>query len=245
MAVLPHWLGRSPAVLAHRGGGALGPENSLDTLRLAAHHGADAVEIDVQQLGDDTLVLHHDAFVIDGEDWRWLRDLTLDEFSRLHERPVTATDLLECIVATNLGVYLELKAVGRAGVDRLVSGVVEHGMAERTVIASFRHDITARVAADGRVVAAALYRDRFADPVALAHDLGCHVLHPCFDGDDGMIDLMRGAWIDRVHDHGVAVVGWNTNDVDVLRRMVDAGFDVVCTDDPRCRPSRAGDDRGS
>ena len=129
--------------------------------------------------------------------------------------------------------YLEIKAVSPAGVDRVVDAVVDHGLAERTVIGSFRHDVPARVAADGRVAASVLFRDPFLDPLALASDLGCSVLHPCFDGNDGMIDLMRGEWIERLHDRRLGVVGWNTNDAETMSRMADAGFDVLCTDDPR------------
>ena len=54
--------------------------------------------------------------------------------------------------------------------------------------------------------------------------------------DDGMIDLMRGDWIERLHRNDVTVVGWNTNELATMTRMVEAGFDVLCTDDPRVWP---------
>ncbi|UCV20213.1 glycerophosphodiester phosphodiesterase [Ferribacterium limneticum] len=50
---LPRWF-------AHRGGGALAPENTLAGLRLAARLGFAAVEFDVMLSGDGTPVLIHD-----------------------------------------------------------------------------------------------------------------------------------------------------------------------------------------
>lgn len=51
--LLPRWF-------AHRGGGALAPENTLAGIRLAAHLGYEAVEFDVMLSGDGTPVLIHD-----------------------------------------------------------------------------------------------------------------------------------------------------------------------------------------
>ncbi len=50
---LPRWF-------AHRGGGALAPENTLAGIRLAARLGFSAVEFDVMLSGDGTPVLIHD-----------------------------------------------------------------------------------------------------------------------------------------------------------------------------------------
>ena len=50
---LPRWF-------AHRGGGALAPENTLAGIRLAARMGYRAVEFDVMLSGDGTPVLIHD-----------------------------------------------------------------------------------------------------------------------------------------------------------------------------------------
>lgn len=47
-------------VTAHRGSSAEAPENTLSAIRLAIAQGADWVEIDVQEVGDGTLVLLHD-----------------------------------------------------------------------------------------------------------------------------------------------------------------------------------------
>jgi glycerophosphoryl diester phosphodiesterase len=51
---------KGPLVVAHRGGGALAPENTLAAFRNAVRLGSDAVELDVLVTRDGHLVAHHD-----------------------------------------------------------------------------------------------------------------------------------------------------------------------------------------
>ena len=63
-SVFPVLRPRHPvAVIAHRGGSALAPENTLAALRNAVRLGADFVEIDVRATRDGRLVLMHDGSV--------------------------------------------------------------------------------------------------------------------------------------------------------------------------------------
>src|SRR5689334_4599784 len=72
----PTWLvSGEMAIVAHRGGAALGPENSIEVLEAAQAAGAAAVEVDVHELGDGSLVLTHDGHIVAGEHWFWIRDL--------------------------------------------------------------------------------------------------------------------------------------------------------------------------
>jgi len=50
-----------PLVFAHRGGRALGPENTIATFDAGLAAGADGLELDVHLSADDILVVHHDA----------------------------------------------------------------------------------------------------------------------------------------------------------------------------------------
>ena len=52
-----------PRIVAHRGGGALAPENTLGAIRLGASMGFKGVEFDVMLAGDGTPVLIHDETV--------------------------------------------------------------------------------------------------------------------------------------------------------------------------------------
>ena len=228
------------AVIAHRGGAALGPANSVEVLAAATGAGADAVEIDVQELGDGSLVLFHDRSIVDGEQRYRLGDLDLDQFESLASaRAVLLDELPERLQPLGLGLYLDVKHVSASGLVSLLDSIANSSIAERSVIGSFSMDIVLAVVRDGRLPASMLYHDRSLDPVVLAAQVGCRIMHPCFDSDPWMVARLAGAWMERVHEAGVAVVCWNSNDPAVLAEMAVAGFDAVCTDDPRL-VARAG-----
>lgn len=48
-------------VIAHRAGAVFAPENTISALNIAIADGANTAEIDVQQLGDGTLIVLHDS----------------------------------------------------------------------------------------------------------------------------------------------------------------------------------------
>ena len=56
-------VGGAPLVIAHRGAAAEAPENTIEAFDLSVFLGADALELDVQQAGDGTLVVIHDSTV--------------------------------------------------------------------------------------------------------------------------------------------------------------------------------------
>ena len=58
---MPFFDFRRPLVLAHRGGCALGPENTLAAFDLGLQAGADGLELDVHLSSDDVPVVHHDS----------------------------------------------------------------------------------------------------------------------------------------------------------------------------------------
>lgn len=223
-----------PAVMAHRGGALLGPANSVEVLAAAAAAGSDVVEIDVQELGDGSLVLFHDGSIVEGEQRHRLIDLDLAQFESMSgSSAVMLAELPERLVPLGLGLYLDVKRVTGPGLASLLDVIATSAVAERAVIGSFSVDTAAAVVADGRLPASVLYHDRTLDPLALASSIGCTIVHPCFDSDPWMVARLAGEWMERVHEAGVAVVGWNVNDSALLKEMAAAGFDVLCTDDPR------------
>ena len=54
---------RQQPVIAHRGGGARAPENTIEAMRLGLAAGADALEFDVRLSADGEIVVIHDATV--------------------------------------------------------------------------------------------------------------------------------------------------------------------------------------
>ena len=58
---MPFFDYRGPLVFAHRGGCALGPENTLAAFDLGVQAGADGLELDVHLSADGVPVVHHDS----------------------------------------------------------------------------------------------------------------------------------------------------------------------------------------
>lgn len=60
MILMPFFAASRPLVFAHRGGCALGPENTLAAFDLGVSAGADGIELDVQLSADGVVVVCHD-----------------------------------------------------------------------------------------------------------------------------------------------------------------------------------------
>lgn len=224
----------SCAVVAHRGGSLLGPANTIETVVMAAAAGADAVEIDLHELGDGTLVLVHDGKIRRRGRRVPLREVDIVRLSALTgDPPVLLEALIERMEDLPTGLYLDIKAVTTGGLRRALDLLCSSSLAERTVVGSFDIHRVREVAEDGRLPASVLYRDNSIDPVALAGRTGCAVVHPCFDDEPWMVDRLAGEWMDKAHATGLTVISWNSNDPGLLTKMVAAGFDAICTDDPR------------
>lgn len=127
--------GGSPLIVAHRGGAALGPENSLLAVERSIALGVDAVEVDVRMSADGCPVVMHDKSVdrtTDGEGR--VSELGVNEIKGLclkgvdealsGERVPTLEELLLC-VAGRCTVLIEVKDDDGRGLERAVMDVVE------------------------------------------------------------------------------------------------------------------------
>ncbi len=125
--------------IAHRGGGCLAPENTLEGFRLAARLGFQAVEFDVMLTRDQVPILIHDETLertTDGRggvaerDWDELADLDAGRW--LHRswsgaRIPRLTDVLALCTDLGLGVNVEIKPA--AGHDEATGRLVAEGVA--------------------------------------------------------------------------------------------------------------------
>ena len=60
MSIVPFFRGSRPRVFAHRGGCALGPENTIAAFDRGLAAGADGLELDVRLSADGVVVVCHD-----------------------------------------------------------------------------------------------------------------------------------------------------------------------------------------
>ena len=105
--------------VGHKGADHVAPGNTIESFEAALEHGVDMIEFDVLRTGDGRLVLAHD-----GEDASAREPLTLEE----------GLDHFagETYAAVELDVDLKLPGYEREVVD----GLVERGLAERSLVSS-------------------------------------------------------------------------------------------------------------
>jgi glycerophosphoryl diester phosphodiesterase len=222
-----------PLLVGHRGAAALAPENTLESIETAAHHGVDAVEIDVFRGPDGKLVLAHGPDVPQGA--------------------VALDDALALVSRLGIAVQLDVKIEGAA---RAISDAVDGaGLADRAFASSFSLPALAELAA----VAPQLPRsytypeDRLglssrpwlrplrgpglaALRAALPHRLPRWLRS--VDAAAATLNwaVMSPAAVEACHGLGCAVYVWTVNDPALAESLVEMGADAIITDDPRIAP---------
>ena len=230
-----------PRVLAHRGGGALAPENTLAAIRTGRSHGFRAVEFDVMLAADAVPVLIHDETLertttgrgpVAQADSKTLGHLDAgswfgQEF-RAEPVPLYADAIALCI---ELGIWANVEIKPSPGVERATGRAVA-AMSARLwpdaplapLLSSFSVEAlhAAREAAPalarGLLVGAVPpdWRERLDQP-------GCLSLHCDYRSlDASLAGAIRGA--------GYALLCYTVNDPDIARRLAGWGVDAIVTD---------------
>lgn len=230
-----------PALIAHRGGGALAPENTIAGLRVAAALGYRGVEFDVMLTEDGVPVVIHD------ETWDRTTDGTgrvcetsaahvarLDAGSRFHRafaaEPVpTLRAMLEGCLALGLWPNVEIKPA--SGHDRQTAESTAKVLREcwpkgatPPLISSFSVAALERAAVCAAELPRALLVDALhADWRACAESLGCVAVHAAARA----IDAECG---DDVRAAGLGLACYTVNDLAEAARLRECGVDALFTD---------------
>ncbi len=141
-------------IIAHRGGGDLGAENTVEGIKEAIKEGASWTEIDVQRTKDNKYIINHDKnFARTTGDDHKPSELTLDEIKNLKvkneffpdkpSQPVATFEEILDVSKGKIGVFVELK--GESADEKMVDDVVEiiksKGMLDECVILSLDYSI--------------------------------------------------------------------------------------------------------
>lgn len=243
----------NPLVLAHRGGAALWPENTLYAFERAAALGTDVMETDVHATADGVLVLLHDATVNRTTDGTGaVGALTLAELKRLDAghgwspdggrtfphrgQGLTVPTLAEAFAALpRMRFNLEMKEPDLAA--PLCRELREHGMTRQVMVASF-HDralgefrqlcpevATSASAAEARnfFLMARASLDNAYRPAMQALQL------PEYTGG---IRVLTPALVSAAHRLNLQVHAWTINDTEAMQRILALGVDGIITDYP-------------
>jgi len=230
-----------PLVIAHRGGAALAPENSMAAFRRGVSLGVDLLELDLHETADHRAVVAHDPVVeprlCAGPPVRrrW-EELTTGQVRRLdcHGAPPPFLDDVLALLAANprVGAMIETKTLGEPAARNtsltrlLVAGARQYGVAGRVTVQSFdwRTFAVPELRASGMRMAALSSRG---GDVAAARATGATVYAPDFH-----TVLADPGEVAAAHQAGMAVWVWTVDAAGDLRRMLAAQVDGIITDQP-------------
>ncbi len=231
--------GDGPLAIAHRGGSALAPENSLAAFGLASALGVRYLETDIRVTRDGHLVCFHDAGLervtsasgpVQSKSLRELRALRINGIEPIP----TFDEALDAFPDQCFTVDLK----DQAGIAPLVKSLGRKGVAQRVCIAGAWDGWLGHVRSEVAEVTTALgWRSLSAlllcaqtgvrPPPALATAPFAHVPVKV-----GRIPIFVERLVAMSHDIGVRVVAWTVDEPDEIRRLLDAGVDAIITDRP-------------
>jgi len=230
-----------PRIVAHRGGGALAPENTLGAIRLGAALGFRGVEFDVMLAGCGTPVLIHDETLKRTTNGRgevartpYVSLAQLDA-GAWHSRPFRGERIPTFEEATRLCRQLHLWAnveiKPAAGYERRTGEAVARaahelwrGAAQPPVLSSF----SPVALAAARHAAPGLPRGLLVGRIPphwreLLQDLECVALHCNYRALNKRLAA-------QIHAAGYAILAWTVNDRRAARKLLGWGVDCVVTD---------------
>ncbi len=209
--------------IAHRGFGAVNPENTLAAVESAVAAGADAIELDIRRCRSDDLVVVHDETIdrVAGASG------TVSELSA-----ATLRDL--SVLGSGEGVP-ELGAVCRATPPdvRLNLELKERGIAAETVETARQHghepiissQSTAALTEVEGVPQGYVFHDEPERRLRAATDLSCTAVHPHWQ-------LCTESFLAAARERDLAVRAWTVTEQTVATDLADVGVDGLIADAP-------------
>ncbi len=218
---------------AHRGGSALGAENSLEAISQSLDLGVDGIEIDVWRIKDELLVIHDRRLgrLLPGKGR--LLDYTPNQLRELsHEAGIHIPSLREVLelVGNKALLNIELKGPSSsAGVaDELKAYSSDHGSSlDHYIISSFdHHQLHTFKSLLPAVKIGVLISGIPLDYAKCCDALGAYSFHPD-------INFLSQALIDDAKQRGLKTWVYTVNKKDDMRHLSAMGVDGVFTDEPQ------------
>jgi glycerophosphoryl diester phosphodiesterase len=225
-----------PIPVAHRGGAAERPENTMPAFAAAVGMGYRYVETDVHATADGTLLVFHDHALdrvtdmrgdVGGLDYATVRK------ARVEGEPIP---LLEDVLGTWPDLRIHIDAKHDLAVPALAAAVGRTASQDRVCIGSFsdRRVAALRRLTGGRVCTWMGRREILTLRLASLHlpvprsPAGCTQVPV----RQGRLPLVDRRFVEAAHRRGVGVHVWTIDDAEEMHRLLDLGVDAILSDRP-------------
>lgn len=212
--------------VAHRGGRAYWPENTLEAFSHSESTGADMIELDARTTKDGIEVVHHDpSFKVEGKQYT-ISKCSYATLKAAKPTLCTLDEALDLIAnATRLDIQLELKDT--ADPQKCVEAVERSGMAGRTWYISFELPLLRKVRKlDGAARLGYIFSgsvpSKLMETVAELN-IRALMVHQ---------KLLTQERLDGWHRYGMLVNVWTINDQDACIKFANMGVDFITSDYP-------------
>lgn len=227
------FLSPRPLVFAHRGGGALAPENTIAAFDNGLALGADGLELDVHLSRDGVVVVHHDRLLDRTTTLRGaVAERTADELRRAGVP--TLADVLARYPDPRLIVEMKVNhpELAAATIDvirraRAIDRVCLGSFGVRVLRAARAFEPAIATSGAREEVRWALYRSWCRWPVSRVGYSGYQVPERA-----GRTRVVSPRFIAAAHDAGLGVQVWTVDTEEVARRLLGWGVDALITDRP-------------
>ncbi len=221
-------------IIAHRGGTALGPENSIPTMKRSLKNGAHGIELDVQLTFSDEVVVMHDTSVnrtTNGEGM--IEALSLEEIQWLHlddgSTPPSLIHVLDELALLNPILIIDIK---HPKVALPAAKILDHYAREKgynfthLIMVSFFHQALARVHEQfPKIITGASLKDMPDSLAACGEFTGSRFVVPA-------IDILTPAFMKDAQSRGLKVMSWGCDDAASIQKAKKLGVEYIITADP-------------
>ena len=229
----PFFVSPRPLVFAHRGGGALAPENTIAAFDNGLALGADGLELDVHLSRDGVVVVHHDRLLdrttalrgpVAAQTADVLRRADVPTLAEVLTRYRDPRIIIELKLNTMALAAATIEVVRRAdAVDRVCLG--SFGL--RVLRAARALEPALATSGAREEVRWALYRSWCRWPVTRVGYSGYQI--PEWSGRTRVVSAR---FVEYAHDAGLGVQVWTVDTPDAARRLLALGVDALITDRP-------------
>ncbi len=218
-------------IVAHRAGGTMASENSIEGLHKAIEHGCYAAEIDVQRTKDGYYIINHDSdFARLTGVAKTPQEMTLQEIKELRIQDTTGNgqelevptfeEMLD-VTKGKIKLFIELKGGDHQMVDDLVRMIREKDCVEDTALISLNYD---------EINYAETTYPEFETGTLLFASLGdvsklnCDLI---IMEEESAIDIN----IYSIHNVGKQAMVWTVNTEEGMYKFLDSTIDGIVTDE--------------